>query len=251
MSKENKVKYILRQADNTLVLGHRLSEWCGHGPILEQDIAMTNISLDLIGHCRLYFQYAADLLDDGRDEDDLAFLRNSRQYYNVLLVERPNGHWGHTIMRQMIYDSFHYLYLKELLNSSDERMAAIAEKSIKEVEYHANYSKEWVKRLSLGTDVGHKKMQDALNDLYHYVDELVTADAIDIEAAEKGYGVDLDVIRKPFHDRIHGLLEECGLAIPEVKHMQQGGKNGTHTEHLGHLLSELQYMQRTYPGLEW
>lgn len=251
MDKASKIKYVLRQADNTLILGHRLSEWCGHGPILEQDIAMTNIALDLIGHCRMYYQYAADLHEDDTTEDDLAYLRTSREYYNVLLVERPNDHWGHTIMRQMIFDSFHYLFLEKLGQSTDKQLASIAEKSIKEVEYHANYSSEWLKRLSLGTDEGHEKMQDALNKIYHYAGELVTPDELDITAADKGIGVNLDEIRDAYFNRINGLLEIAELEIPEVHVMHTGGKKGIHTEHLGHLLSELQYVQRAYPNSQW
>lgn len=251
MKTEDKIKYVLRLADNSLILGHRLSEWCGHGPILEQDIALTNISLDLIGQCRLYFQYTAQLKGNGTTEDDLAYLRTGREYYNVLLVERPNGDWGHTIMRQMLYDSFHYLFLEKLLDSSDQQLAAIAEKAIKEVEYHANYSSEWLQRLCLGTDEGHRRMQNALDNLYHYAGELVLPDTLDNIAAEDGAGVDLDKIKEPYLDRIHSLVKKSGLTLPEVNFMQEGGKSGIHTEDFGHLLSELQYMQRTYPGLEW
>ncbi len=251
MQKEHKIKYILRQADNTFILGHRLSEWCGHGPILEQDIALTNIALDLIGQCRLYYQYAAQLHGHGIDEDDLAYLRPGRKYYNTLLVERPNGHWGETIMRQAIFDSYHYLFLEKLQESQDEQLAAIAKKAIKEVEYHSTYSSEWVKRLSLGTEEGNKKMQEAINKLYHYSGELVSPDELDIEAHESNIGVDLSEIHDFYFHRLNKLIKDSDLIIPEVNYMQVGGKTGVHTEHLGYILAELQYMQRTYPGQKW
>ena len=177
----NLLNYTLRQADSTLILGQRLAEWCGHGPVLEQDIALTNISLDLIGQARSLYQYAAELEGKGRSEDDLAFHRDVREFYNLLLVELPKGNFGDTIARQFFFDAFNYFFYQELQQSKDERLAAIAEKSIKEVSYHLRFSSEWMIRLGDGTDVSHVKMQQAVDDVWMYTGEMFVADELDRE----------------------------------------------------------------------
>lgn len=250
-SQEAHFKYILRIADNALILGQRLSEWCGHGPILEQDIALTNFSLDFIGQARNLLTHAAEIEGLGKTEDDLAFQRNEHDLYNVLLVEQPNGNWGQTIVRQFLFDVFNYLYHHELCNSSDEQLAAIGAKSLKEIAYHLKFSSEWMIRLGDGTEESHQKMQDALNDLWMYTGELFEMDEVDLEMVAVGVAVDLAKIQPIYLERVDQILKEATLIQPEAMWMQSGGKQGHHTEHLGHLLSEMQYLQRAYPGLEW
>ena len=248
---QNTVTYILRMADNALIMGQRLGEWCGHGPILEQDIALTNFSLDYIGQARNLYSYAAELEGKGKSEDDLAFLRDEESFYNTLLVEQPNGNWGQTIVRQFLFDAFNYYFHLELCKSSDEQLAAIAAKSIKEISYHLRFSSEWVIRLGDGTELSHQKMQTALDSLWMYSGELLEADDIDKEMANKGIAPNLEVIRPLYEQKIKEIFKLATLSIPENAWMQSGGKQGRHTEHLGHLLSEMQYLQRSYPGLEW
>lgn len=234
-----------------MILGQRLSEWCGHGPILEQDIALTNIALDFIGQARNLYQYAAKFEGKGRSEDDLAFLRDPLNYKNVLLVEQPNGNWGQTIMRQFLYDSFNFYFYNELKNSTDAQISAIGEKSLKEIKYHLRYSSEWTVRLGDGTEESHNKMQDALNDLWMYSGELCTPDALDEEMAAAGIGVDLNKIRPLVVEKVDATLTKATLQKPENNWMQSGGKQGSHSEHLGFILAEMQFMQRAYPGAEW
>jgi ring-1,2-phenylacetyl-CoA epoxidase subunit PaaC len=245
------VRYVVHLADNTLVLGQRLGEWCGHGPVLEQDIAMTNISLDLIGQSRLYFQYAASLMGEGVSEDDLAFLRDEREYLNCLLVEQPNGDWGKTIIRQFLFDSWHFYFLDELLKSSDSRLSAISEKSIKEVAYHLRYSSEWVVRLGDGTEESHRRMQAALDELWRFGHELLLPAIYELEMIKKGIGVDLSLIADKVNKKREETMQLATLIIPTEVYPQQGGKEGNHTEHMGFLLAELQYIQRAHPGLTW
>ena len=244
--------YILRQADNTLILGQRLAEWCGHGPVLEQDIALTNFSLDLIGQARSLYQYAAQVEGKGRSEDDLAYLRDAWDFYNVLLVELPKGDFAVTIARQFFFDAFNYYYYLELQNSQDKTLAAIAEKSIKEVTYHLRYSSEWTIRLGDGTEESHARMQRAVNDLWMYTAELCTPDELDREMLEAGIGVDLEKIAPLWQEKVTDILSQATLEKPPADAwMQKGGKQGQHTEHLGYILADLQFLQRTYPGTEW
>jgi ring-1,2-phenylacetyl-CoA epoxidase subunit PaaC len=249
--KENLYQYILGVADNALILGQRLGELCGHGPNLETDIACTNISLDLFGQTRSYYQYAAKVAGDGRTEDDIAMLRKERQYINVLLVEQPNVNFAHTIGRQFLFDVYHLLFLKELQKSNDLTLSAIAKKSIKEVSYHERFSSDWVKRLGDGTDESHKKMQEAINDLWAYTDELFHQTDADKEMVLESIGVDVTKLKEAYYTMVSQVLEEATLITPESKWFQKGGKEGIHTEHLGFLLSDLQYMQRAYPNMEW
>lgn len=249
--KENLYKYILGIADNSLILGQRLGELCGHGPSLETDIACTNISLDLFGQVRSYYQYAAKIIGDGRSEDDIAMLRKEREYVNVLLVEQPNTDFAYTIGRQFLFDVYHFLFLKELQKSHDLTLSAIAIKSIKEVSYHQRFSSDWVKRLGDGTAESHQKMQDAIDSLWTYTDELFHQTEADKIIISKGIGVDVTVLKSVYYATVSKILNESTLKVPESKWFQKGGKEGIHTEHLGYLLSDLQYMQRTYPNMEW
>ena len=251
MKNENLYKYILGIADNSLVLGQRLGELCGHGPNLETDIACTNISLDLLGQTRSYYQYAAKIAGDSRDEDDIAMLRKEHDYVNVLLVEQPNTDFAYTMARQFLFDVYHLLFLSELQNSKDFTLSAIAKKSIKEVSYHQRFSSDWIKRLGDGTEVSHEKMKDAIDGLWTYTDELFHQTEADKAMASVGIGVDVTKLKEAYYNKVSGILEEATLNVPESKWFQKGGKQGIHTEHMGYLLTELQYMQRTYPNMEW
>ncbi|TXE17605.1 phenylacetate-CoA oxygenase subunit PaaC [Psychroserpens burtonensis] len=249
--KDNLYNYILGIADNSLILGQRLGELCGHGPTLETDIACTNISLDLFGQVRSYFQYAAKIAGDNRSEDDIAMLRKEREYKNVLLVEQPNTNFAYTIGRQFLFDVYHLAFLAELQKSTDLTLSAIANKCIKEVSYHERFSSDWVKRLGDGTEESNQKMQKAINDLWTYTDELFHQTEADKVIVAEGAGVDVTKLKVNYYKRVNEILQLANLEIPESKYFQKGGKEGIHTEHLGYLLSELQYMQRAYPNMEW
>lgn len=249
--KHNLYKYILGIADNSLILGQRLGELTGHGPSLETDIACTNISLDLFGQVRSYFQYAAKIAGDQRTEDDIAMLRKEREYVNVLLVEQPNRNFAYTMARQFLFDVYHLLFLQELQKSKDLTLAAIANKSIKEVSYHLRFSTDWIKRLGDGTQESKAKMQDAIDSLWTYTDELFHQTEADKVMVQEGIGVAVTVLKKAYYEKVNAVLEEATLEIPKSKWFQKGGKQGIHTEHLGYLLAELQYMQRAYPNMEW
>ena len=249
--KNNLYNYILGIADNSLILGQRLGQLCGHGPSLETDIACTNISLDLFGQVRSYFQYAAKIAGDQRTEDDIAMLRKERDYKNVLLVEQPNTNFAFTIGRQFLFDVYHLAFLTELQNSNDFTLSVIAKKCVKEVSYHLRFSSDWVKRLGNGTSVSKEKMQEAINGLWTYTDELFYQTNADKEMVFEGVGVDVTKLKNNYYSHINNILLEATLEIPESKWFQTGGKEGIHSEHLGYLLSDLQYMQRTYPNMEW
>ena len=244
-------EYIIALGDNGLILGQRLGEWCGHGPALETDMALTNISLDLFGMTRGYFQYAAKIEDKGRTEDDIAFLRNERQYKNVQLVEQPNGNFADTIARQFFFDAFHYLFLEQLAKSTDSQLSAIAIKSIKEVKYHLRFSSQWMLRLGDGTEESHDKMQESVNDLWMFTEELVTSTDLEKAMATEGLGVDVSELKMAYYEKLETILQEATLEIPKKQWMQQGGKTGIHTEYLGHLLTDMQHLQRVHPGAKW
>jgi len=244
-------EFLLRKADDSLIIGHRLSEWCGHGPILEEDIALTNISLDLIGQATELYKYAAEVEGKGRTEDDLAFLRIEREYKNVLLVEQTNGDFGKTIVRQFFFDQFEHLLYEGLMNSKDERIAAIATKTIKEIKYHLRHSGEWIIRLGDGTEESHNRVQESVTFLSRYLDEMFYQDEADKILIKEGIIPDVMTFKAEFHRNIETILEEATLKLPEENYQLSGGRKGVHTEHLGFLLAELQYMQRTYPGMEW
>nr|WP_203293861.1 1,2-phenylacetyl-CoA epoxidase subunit PaaC [Luteirhabdus pelagi] len=248
---QNLYHYILTIADTNLILGQRLGELCGHGPSLETDIALTNISLDLIGQTRSYFQYAASLFDEEKTEDDIAFLRKEREYRNVLLVEQPNTHFGYVMARQFLFDVFHLMFLRELEISKDETLAAIAKKGIKEASYHRRFSSDWIKRLGDGTEESHTKIQEAVNNLWRYTNELFQMTEADVAMVTEGVGVDLEALKEPYYEAVSEVLKEATLEVPERKYFQKGGKEGIHTEHMGYLLSDLQYMQRAFPDMKW
>ncbi|GAB3835360.1 1,2-phenylacetyl-CoA epoxidase subunit PaaC [Hymenobacter jeollabukensis] len=243
--------FVLQLADTSLILAHRLSEWCGHGPILEQDLAMANISLDLLGEARSYYQYAAELEGRGRTEDDLAYLRSAVEYRNPLLVEQPNGDFAHTIVRQFLYDAFHYHLLLQLQAGPDQQLAAIAEKSVKEAAYHVKWSAEWIIRLGDGTDESRRRVEAAITALWRYSGELTTPSATEQALQQAGFVPDYAAIQQQIDEHVTRVFAEATLPVPQGVFMQKGGKTGRHSEHLGYLLAELQYLQRTYPGLTW
>tara|TARA_R110002020_G_scaffold15555_24_gene55317 strand:+ start:1155 stop:1928 length:774 start_codon:yes stop_codon:yes gene_type:complete len=245
------VLYTLRLADNALVLGHRISEWCGHAPMLEEDIALTNVALDLIGQARALFAYAGEAEGKGRDEDQFAYLRDAEGFRNVLLVEQPNGDFAATIMRQFLYSAFMLPYWRKLMGSADKTLAAIAAKAEKEVAYHVRHSAEWVIRLGDGTDESHRKVADALEDLWMYTGEMFEVDDADRALIERGIAVDPAALKAEWETAIDAVFAEAGLTRPAGGWMQTGGRGGRHSEHLGLILADLQFLQRAYPGASW
>ena len=245
------VQYIYGIADNALILGQRLGELCGHGPNLETDIAMTNIALDLLGQTRSYYQYAAKFSGDDATEDTIAFLRSEREYKNVLLVEQPNTDFAYSIGRQFLFDVFHLLLLQELQHSVDETISAIAKKSIKEVSYHQRFSSDWIRRLGDGNEESHQKIQSAIDDLWTFTDELFHMTDADKLMAAAGIGIDVTFLKEPYYAIVLGILTESTLQIPELKYFQKGGKQGIHSEHMGFILADMQFMQRTFPNMQW
>jgi ring-1,2-phenylacetyl-CoA epoxidase subunit PaaC len=254
----NLYQYIVRLADNSHILGHRLAEWCGHGPFLEQDMAMTNIALDLIGQARSLYNLAAEVQNEGKTEDDIAFLRYEYEYQNFLLVEQPNGDFAHTIVRQYFFSAYQLPYYKRLYENllyKNERhlteLRGILEKAIKEINYHLRWSGEWMIRLGNGTEESHQKMVNAIGNLYKYTGELFIADETDDISFNSGFGVYLPDVKKEFLESLTFIMERSGLTLPENETMQTGGKQGIHTEYLGYILAEMQYMQRAYPDSKW
>lgn len=244
-------RYATYIGDNALILGQRLAEWCGHGPILEQDIAMTNIALDFIGQTRNLYTYAAKVEGANISEDDIAFLREERNYSNILLVEQANEDFAYTIVRQFLFDSYNYFFTEALQSSKDESIAAIAKKSLKEIAYHLKFSSEWLIRLGDGTATSHQKMQTALDDLWRYSEECVLPSELELEMEEKEIAPSLVKVKKAMQQKREDILSLAGLEVDVDTPMRSGGKTGKHTEHLGYLLSDLQYMQRAYPGQKW
>lgn len=240
-----KTDFILSLADTTLILSQRNSEWCGHGPVLEQDIAITNISLDLLGQSRNFYQYAAALIGN-TDEDKLAYLRTEREFKNLLLVEQPKGDWAQTILRQFLFSQFQYFLFQQLQQSNDEQLNAIVEKALKEVSYHVRWSSEWVIRLGDGTAESHQRMINANEELWRYTGEMFAP-----ASYETGMNIDLALVQDQWNKKVKDIFDEATVSIPEKVFMQKGGKEGLHTEHLGYILTELQYMQRAYPNCEW
>jgi ring-1,2-phenylacetyl-CoA epoxidase subunit PaaC len=249
--KEHLFEYLLRLGDDSLILGHRVSEWCGHGPILEEDIAMTNISLDLIGQATSFLKYAGEVEGKGRDEDKLAFLRLEKEYRNSLLVEQENGDFGVTMMRQFLFDAYRLPLFEALQHSKDTQLAAIAEKSLKETKYHYRHSAEWIIRLGDGTEESHQRVQKALNSLWRYAADLFHADELEKFLEETGVLPNMAEVKAKWMSNVQFVLAEATLSIPDNGWEQHGGRIGKHTEHLGFLLAELQYMQRAYPNMEW
>lgn len=243
--------YIVRLGDDSLILGQRLSEWCGHGPVLEEDIALTNIALDLIGQTNNLYELAVTIENKGKNIDQLAFLRLEKEYENLLLVEQPNVDFGYTIVRQFFFDVYRKLVFEALCNSTDERLAGIAEKSLKETKYHLKHSSEWVIRLGDGTEESHRRVQEAVNTLWKFTDELFYQDEVDQNVIELGLGVDNSNFKATWNSHVEQVLTEATLTPPNNSWQLSGGRKGIHTEHFGYLLSEMQYMQRAYPNMEW
>jgi len=251
MSDNPRFDYLIRLADDHLILGQRLGEWCSQAPTLEEDLALANMALDLIGQARALYAHAAEIEGQGRDEDQLAFLRYERDYRNALIVEQPNGDFACTIVRQFFIAAFMTPFWRAMQASSDPVLAAIAAKAFKEVSYHLRHASEWVIRLGDGTEESHRRMAEALDDLAAYTGELFEMDTVAEAMLEEGIGVDAAAIEDEWRRTVDTVLGEATLQMPEVAHMQTGGRQGRHSEHLGHVLSELQYMQRAYPGLTW
>lgn len=245
------VLYALRRADDALILGHRLSEWCGHAPAMEEDMALANMGLDLLGQARELYSYAAKVEGRGNDEDKFAYLRDVRQYRNLLLLEQPNGDFARTLVRQFFYAAFADLYWRAMMGSSDPTLAAVAAKSEKETAYHLRHSSEWIVRLGDGTAESHRRAQTAIDDLWAYTDEMFAVDDSERGLIDAGIAIDPAALQPRWLKTVSGIVNEATLSLPSSNWMQQGGRSGSHSEHLGHLLSELQSMPRTFPGATW
>ena len=244
-------QYTLRLGDTNLILGQRLSEWTGHGPFLEEDLALTNIALDLIGTAKSLLEYAARVEGKGRTEDDLAYLRNDRQYYNAQMTEQPNGDYAKTIVRQTIMDCFDLYFYQELAKSKDETLSGIAQKSIKEVTYHLRHTSSWVQRFGDGTEESHHRAQTAVNELWQYTGELFEINEVDELLIREGIAVDLNVVKQKWEAHMNDLFLTATLVKPENVFMQTGSRKGIHTEHLAFILAEMQALPRMYPNAKW
>ncbi|MCO6392207.1 phenylacetate-CoA oxygenase subunit PaaC [Aliihoeflea aestuarii] len=251
MANEALLAFVLRLADDHLILGHRLSEWCGHAPMLEEDLAMPNMALDLIGQARALYQYAAEIEGKGRTEDDFAYLRRERDYTNCLMVERANGDFAHTMLRQLYFAAFMEPMWDAIAKSNDATLAGIAEKAVKEVAYHIRHAGEWVIRLGDGTEESAVRMQQAVEDLAPYIDELFDGDEVTAAMAEAGIAPEPASLRAEFDRTVATIFAEAFLDMPAAPFAQRGGRTGRHGEAMGFLLADLQYMQRTYPGAVW
>ena len=251
MAKASLYKYVLALGDDALILGQRLSQWAYKGPFLEEDIALSNISLDMFGRANLLLEYAATLKGNGTTSDELAFKRNEREFSNHILCEQPNGNFADTMGRQFFLDAFYKLFLQKLTKSKDEQLSAIAQKSIKETTYHLRHSSKWIIRLGDGTVVSHAKVQSAIDNLWMFTNELFEMNEIDNEMLEQKIGVDCSKLKIEWDKIINEVLSEATLNRPEDANMPTGGRQGIHTEHLGHLLSDMQYLQRAYPDATW
>jgi ring-1,2-phenylacetyl-CoA epoxidase subunit PaaC len=245
------VLHALRRADDALILGHRLSEWCGHAPMLEEDMALANMGLDLLGQARELYSHAAKVEGRDNNEDRFAYLRDVRQYRNLLLVEQPNGDFACTMVRQFFYSAFADLYWRAMTKSADATLAAIAAKSEKESAYHLRHTSEWIIRLGDGTEESHARAQAAIDHLWAFTGEMFVVDEAERSLIDEGIAIDPAGLRPQWLKTISGVIAEATLAMPANDWMQQGGRSGRHSEHLGHLLSELQHMQRAFPGLTW
>ena len=261
------IDYTIHLADNALILGHRNSEWCGHGPVLEQDIAITNIALDLVGQARNFYQYAARLINGSQksdpkvspfredleetSEDTLAYLRDRHEFKNCLLAEQTNGDWAKTILRQFLFSVYQYFLYEKLHKSKDPQLAAIAEKSLKEVTYHLRWSSEWIIRLGDGTEESHQRMLSAIDELWQYTGELFEPAIYEQRAAEEGLAIDPSSLKSKWEEKVKEVFIEATLLYPGEVSIKRGGKNGDHSEHLSNILADLQFMQRAYPNSEW
>lgn len=246
-----KYELCLRLGDSALIIGHRLSEWCGHAPILEEDIALTNVALDFVGLSRNLLSYAAQIQNQGKTEDDLAYLRDVVLYRNALIVEQPNGDFAYTMARQFFFDVFTHSFYHQLCNSHDLTLKGIAEKAVKEIDYHLRHSKEWVYRLGDGTEESHEKMQTAIDELWMYTGDLFETDKNYELLLENNIVPDMQLVKEQWSKEINAVLQTATLNVPTITFMQKGSLKGLHTEHLGYLLAEMQYLQRSYPQSNW
>jgi ring-1,2-phenylacetyl-CoA epoxidase subunit PaaC len=244
-------QYLLRLGDDRLVLGHRLSEWCGHAPILEEDIALANIALDLIGEANILLTLAAEAENAGRDADALAFLRDTLDYRNVLMVELPKGDFAFTIARQFFFSVHALLLSARLQNSSNTELAGAGAKINKESRYHVRHAGDWMLKLGGGTDESHARLQAAVDDLWRYTGELFLADDLEQRLVAAGVVAESAGLEAPWRAQVDDVLRRAGITVPEVTWMQRGGREGRHTEHLGHMLAEMQVLQRQHPGASW
>ena len=243
--------YCLRLGDNSLILSQRLSAWTGHGPFLEEDLALTNITLDILGQANAILEYAGKIEGKGRTQDDLAFLRHEREFFNTLLVEQENGDYAKTIARQCIIDTFDFYFYQELCKSKDETLSGIAQKSIKEITYHLRHSSGWMERLGNGTEESHERLQNAINDIWRFSGEFFEMNEVDEILIKEGIAVDLNLIKPKWEKTMDEILHKSLIKKPEVTFMQTGGRKAMHTEYLGHILAEMQYLPRMFPGAKW
>ena len=245
------VQYVQRLADNALILGQRISEWCGHSPVIEEDMALTNMALDLIGQARLLLTHVGQIDGSGRDEDQLAFLRPEQQFRNLTLCELPNGDFARTVLRNFFFATFHSLLWEKLSTSADASLAAIAAKSLKESRYHQRHAAGWVVRLGDGTEESHRRMAEALDYLWPYTAEFFSPTAEDDVAVSGGFGPAWSELKADWLAQVRPVLKEATLDLPEESRFLSTGKLGRHSEHMGHLLTPMQYLQRSYPGAQW
>ncbi|MFN1835158.1 1,2-phenylacetyl-CoA epoxidase subunit PaaC [Balneola sp. MJW-20] len=246
------INYLLRLADDRLILGQRLSEWCGHGPMLEEDLAMANIALDLIGHASALYEYAAEVEGKGHDDDHFAYFRDDPEFTNLQMCELPKGDFGFTIARQFLFSSFYYFLYEALKESSDEQFRGMVNKHLKEIKYHLRHSREWVLRLGDGTEESHDRIQEAFNDLWMYTGEMFYMDDTDEVMIKAGNGADLKAFEDDWKKLIESTLQEATLEVPDWKQfMINGSRTGIHTEHLGHMLAQMQFLRRSHPDAEW
>ena len=244
-------RFVLGLADDALVLSHRLSQWCSNAPYLEEDIALSNVALDYIGRARMFYQYAAELEGKGRSEDDFAYLRNEREYTNLLIHELPKGDFAFTMVRQYFIDVFNYLYLTQLIHSKDERIAAVAAKSVKESRYHLKRSEPWITQLAQGSDESRQRILRALDELKDFTGELFDMPEWEKTLVEAGIAVERSILQAEWDKQVQQLLSESSIEYSDSQLQIRGGRNGIHTEHLGHMLCEMQYLQRSYPQMDW
>jgi ring-1,2-phenylacetyl-CoA epoxidase subunit PaaC len=249
--KDATLEYAVRLGDDANVLGHRISEWVSRGPFLEEDIAYANVALDYIGRARMFYGYASELANDGRTEDDFAYMRDDRQYHNLLLMEMPRGDFAYSQVRQLFIDVYYNLLLPQLAESRDDTLAAIAAKAIKESRYHLRRSRDWVLRLGDGTEESHRRTQAAVDSLWGYTHEMFEMDETERLLADSGIAVDTTRLRDEWHRQVSSILTEATLSVPEDGWAVRGGRIGYHTENLGHLLTEMQFVHRSYPGCQW
>ena len=251
-NKEAFLSYVLRLADDRLILGQRMSEWCGHGPELEEDLALANVSLDMIGHATALYDLAAQIEDAGHDEDHFAFFRDDDEFANLQLCELPNGDFAFTIARFFLFSSFSYFLYEQLKTATDEQFNGVVNKHLKEIKYHLRHSRDWVLRLGDGTEESHNRIQTAFDELWMYTGELFYADDIDSVVTSEGNGADPSTFRDEWKALVTETLEEATLTVPDWdQYMMTGSRKGMHTEHLGHMLAQMQFLRRSHPDAEW